>query len=97
MAHVEKIDDVLGMDVEGRTLRAVLKDLLSMVLLQGEQFNGKRPWGDSGWEWDIYRAMVVNGFINGTVDEDGDIYDIDNTKGDELLMMCVDRLFDRRN
>lgn len=88
------IKDVLKMDVEGTSLRVMLKDLLTMVLLQGEEFSGKRPWGDSGWEFDIYRAMVLNGFIKGAVDEYGDIYNYSLAEGDELLMRCVEEIFD---
>lgn len=88
------IKDVLKMDVEGTSLRVMLKDLLTMVLLQGEQFDGKRPWGDSGWEFDIYRAMVLNGFIKGTVDEYGDIYNYSVAECDELILRCVEEIFD---
>lgn len=95
MAHVEKIEDVLDMDVGGRPFRAMLKDLLTMVLLQGEEFDGKRPWGDSGWEWDIYNAMVVNGFVRGVVDEYGDVDGVDITECDELIMRCVEEIFDK--
>ena len=53
------------------SVREWLCDLLLTVWSEGESFSGKRPWGNSGWEYDIYTPLVKAGFIKGTIDEDG--------------------------
>lgn len=60
------------------SVREWLCDLLLTVWNEGESFSGKRPWGNSGWEYDIYTPLVKAGFIDGTVDEDGfaDVKDV---------------------
>ena len=38
---------------------------------KGEGFSGKRPFGNSGWEYDIYRPLISGGFIPGKLDGEG--------------------------
>lgn len=94
MAYIEDINDVLNMDVDGTPLRKMLKDLLTMVIMQGESFDSKRPWGDGGWEFDIYLAMVQNGFVDGKI-EDFMLWEVDTTKCDEILIRCIEEIFDK--
>lgn len=34
--------------------------LLVQLWDQGEGFSGKRPFGDSGWEWELHDAIGVD-------------------------------------
>lgn len=45
----------------------------SMIELwnEGEGFSGKRPFGDSGWEYQIAKSLIVAGIVEGELDEDG--------------------------
>ena len=52
-------------DAEATTIREYLKALLEAVWSEGEGFSGKRPFGNSSWEYDLYRALVKGGSING--------------------------------
>jgi hypothetical protein len=45
--------------------------LLMSVWDQGECFSGKRPFGNSGWEQDVYDPLVRAGFIAGTIGQNG--------------------------
>lgn len=53
------------------TVRQWLRELLMLVWIEDESFDGRRPWGNSGWENDIYRPLVKAGFIAGAVHESG--------------------------
>lgn len=55
------------------TVREWLCKLLTAVWSEQECFNSKRPWGNSGWEYDVIIPLAKAGFINlGAADEDGD-------------------------
>ncbi len=45
--------------------------LLTELWREGECFNGKRPFGNSGWEWDLYKPLVKAGVVKGALDEEG--------------------------
>lgn len=59
--------DDLGCDL---TARQYLKELLLTLLSEGESFNGKRPFGNSGWKSDLAIPLILAGAISGTI-EDG--------------------------
>lgn len=50
-------------DADALTVRDYLKELLASVLIQGESFSGKRPFGNSGWEYDILDPLAAAGHI----------------------------------
>lgn len=53
-------------------VRGYLQALLLMVWAEGEGFSGKRPFGESGWEYDLYIPLAKAGLVEGLVmDEDG--------------------------
>lgn len=56
-------------DAGASTIREYLGALLSAVWSEGESFSGKRPFGNSGWEYELYAALVTAGALKG--DEDG--------------------------
>lgn len=74
------------------TIRDYLCNLLSTLWKEKERFSGKRPFGNSGWECDLYAALVSNGFIFGELDEDGYLDYVDEESADkfvhELIMVC---------
>lgn len=53
------------------SVREYLRTLLIHLWDQGDSFSGKRPFGNNGWEHDLYAPLVKAGFIAGVVDEDG--------------------------
>ena len=60
------------------TVRGYLKALLTTLWEEGEGFSGKRPFGNSGWDDDLAKALVKQKIIKGrilTEMEDGEIID----------------------
>lgn len=58
-------------DLGTTTVREYFKSLLSSLWNEGEGFSGKRPFGNSGWEYDLLRAACLFDSKYGTVNEDG--------------------------
>ena len=48
-------------DANADTVRDYLVALLLEVWSEGEGFSGKRPFGNSGWEYDLYEAVWALG------------------------------------
>ena len=98
-AHTDRLDSVLESwidrhDIGDRPilLRHYLVLLLRQLWIEGEGFSGKRPFGNSGWKFDVYTSLVKNGHIVGTLDEDGDLATFDRHEADVLIRSCINRL-----
>jgi len=64
-----------GNDADAATIREYLIKLLEGMWKEREDFNGKRPFGNSGWHYDLYKALGQNDLIQVTFDEDGFLED----------------------
>lgn len=53
-----------------RTIRSYFKAQLSALWEQGESFDGKRPFGNSGWEGALAGVLIQHHCIPGTIDEE---------------------------
>lgn len=75
-------------DAKAATVKDFLKALLIRLWEEGEGFSGKRPFGNSGWEYPLYLALVKNKLVKGeysTYNDGETSYDEeDNTSYDEL-------------
>lgn len=59
-------------DLDGEiTIRQYLKQLLLTLWAEQEGFSGKRPFGNSGWDFDLYAPLIKAGAIKGVLDSDG--------------------------
>lgn len=47
------------------TIRDFFKELLTTLFKEGEGFSGKRPFGNSGWDYDLCVCLAQNGIIDG--------------------------------
>ena len=47
---------------DSETIRQYLYQLLRSVWRENEEFSGKRPFGNSGWQYDVYKALVNGGY-----------------------------------
>jgi len=60
---------------------ATIGDYFILLLLnlweEGESFSGKRPFGNSGWEYELYKPLLKAGVIEGSIDECGDVEGVD--------------------
>jgi len=76
-------------DAGASSIRGYLKALLERLLIKGNEFSGKRPFGNSGWEYDLYAPMVATGFVTGKLDGNGDVEDVDEAFALKLLLGAV--------
>ena len=81
-------------DANAETIGEYLIKLLLTLWERGESFSGKRPFGNSGWEHDLYYALVKNNHIKGKIDDEyGDLIDYDRAEGDKIIFECIRSLY----
>jgi hypothetical protein len=82
-------------DSDATTIRGYLCALAAAVWNEGEGFSGKRPFGNSGWDSDLYLALVKADLIEGVLDEDGYLEDADWDQGRDLINEAIKALADQ--
>ena len=92
----EELDRGLGLTFDsdagdGLTVRQYLRELLLTLWLEGEGFDGKRPFGNSSWEFDVYRPLLVAGMVTGKLDRDGFIESVNYAEVDALVLAMIRR------
>lgn len=78
-------------DADAPTVRDYLIELLRTAWEQGEDFC-KRPFGNSGWQYEIYAPMVKAGLIPGDLDADGYVENVDTRAADALMDKAIQAL-----
>lgn len=71
------------------TIRGYLKALLRQVWREGECFSGKRPFGDSGWQTDIYAALVSAEVLPNRAPEGADWIEVDERAADAIIDAAI--------
>lgn len=71
------------------TVRDYLHKLLDTLWFDGEEFSGKRPFGNSGWDYELYTPLVKAKFIKGSLDSDGYIADIDDEQAAKFVFELI--------
>lgn len=79
-------------DANATSVHAYLKALLCQLWHEGEGFSGKRPFGNSGWEYDLYTPLVKAGIVKGKLDADGFIESIDDKTANHYIFTAIDAL-----
>jgi len=79
-------------DAGADTIRTYLVALLAELWKHGEGFGGKRPFGNSGWEYELYEALARQGYITSTFDEDGYLDDVDTRTGNQLVAAAIEHM-----
>ena len=82
-------------DACATTVRDYLKALLLELWKEREGFSGKRPFGNSGWQFDLYKALIVAGAVPGKLDEDGFVQELDDTArrmADDFIGYAIARM-----
>jgi hypothetical protein len=99
--RLEKLRNALNCELvfDGNkiTVSVYLWKLLQTLWDEKECFSGKRPFGDSGWERDIYKALINGGFVCGTIDEWGCLDDVDQKAADALVEELIGFVFSCAN
>lgn len=73
------------------TIRQWLGELLSRVWIEKDEFSGKRAFGNSDWEYEIYNVLIQEGVVAGMVGVFGDI-EISFTerdKADKIILQLI--------
>ena len=76
-------------DAGADTVRGYLAELLRVLWREDEGFSGKRPFGNSGWQWEVYRALADGGAIESTRDRWGGDVDLDTRAADVLIDAAI--------
>lgn len=76
-------------DAEAATVGDYLTALLSDLWRWGEDFNCKRPFGNSSWQYELYEALVRGSLIEGVFDEDGYLESVASESGDRLIQAAI--------
>lgn len=74
---------------ENKSIRNYLFTLLDTLWKEGEGFSGKRPFGNSGREYDLYRPLIQHGFIAGSLDSDGDVLSCDRSEANAFVSKLI--------
>lgn len=74
------------------TIRDYLIRLLSDVWKEEEGFDGKRPFGNSGWTYDLITPLLRAGLVEGKLDADGYIDTIDDAAAEKLIADTIEYL-----
>lgn len=77
----------------GLTIKAYLKALLLKLWEERDAFSGKRPFGSSNWNCDLYAALVRGGYISGSFDEFGYLDACDSDAGDLCIAGLIELIF----
>lgn len=87
------LDTPMGRNgADAATVRDYLVKLLYDLWHQGMEFDTKRPFGNSGWHYEVFRALVEAGHITGQFDEGGCLEDCDDERGDDLIRSAIKSL-----
>lgn len=62
-----------------------------------ESFSGKRPMGNSGWQYDVYTKLIKAGLVKGKLDDDGYIEEVDIAQADKLICEAFTKLLQEAN
>lgn len=92
LLHLEINDPDSGAQTVGQFLGL----LLSTLWLQTELFSGKRPFGNSDWQYTVYKAMGKAGIAEIVFDEDGYIENFTNEaqiSADELILQSIKLMY----
>jgi hypothetical protein len=93
---------VLALPVEndndpGYTIKTYLYELLAVLWREQADFSGKRPFGNSGWEYDLYVPLIKAKMVTGELDEDGFIETIDSDSANRIIDNAIYYVFHGQN
>ena len=72
------------------TIGGYLCELLITLLNKRESFNGKRPFGNSGWENYLLEAMAKGGFVEATFDSEGYLDQVSKEEEEKAFILIND-------
>lgn len=95
-----KTKDVLNVpmqpnDADAATIGDYLVKLLVTLWQEGEDFSGKRPFGNSYWEDEIYIALAKSGVIpcEWYEEENLELKDLDYNLANKIIHCAIESLY----
>lgn len=76
--------------LDGLTGREYLEELLMTLWEEKERFSGKRPFGNSAWDYDVAASLIETFPDLGQLDADGDVNEVD----DDLVNLYVKEIIE---
>lgn len=94
----QKYEDILNTvipdsDCGDVSIRQYLHALLKNLWRRGESFSGKHPFGNSGWEYDLYKGLIIHNPSLGELDEDGYVDKVEVHECDQIIFELIDYIF----
>lgn len=82
-------------DADATTIGDYLVKLLATLWIEGESFSAKRPFGNSGWEDEIYSALAKAGVIpcEWHDEEILELKDCDYNLANKLIRYAIESLY----
>jgi hypothetical protein len=81
-------------DFDDISIREYLHKLLEELWEKQDSFNGKRPFGNSGWNLDLIYSLIACGYIPGKFDPDWEDCRIDDSReADRLVKELIQYVF----
>ena len=77
-------------DAGASTVGQYLLKLAAVMWRDGECADGKRPFGNSGWEWEIFTSLAEAGLIESTRDRYGDMDITDRPAAEALVTQALE-------
>ena len=93
-------DEILSLPITNsdagdvKNIKGYLHALMHTLWSEGEGFNGKRPFGNGGWEYDLYLPLVKAGVVEGEVDSCGYLDSFDTKMADAMVFKLIGHCFE---
>jgi len=84
-------------DAKAKTIGDYLITLLATVWEEEEGFSGKRPFGNSGWKFEVYVALIKAKVVEGVLDEDGCVDSMDKANQKKADSLIEDAIWNMQN
>ena len=75
------------------TVRDYLRKLLERLWIEQEGFSGKRPFGNSGWDYELFAPLIKSGHISGMLDSYGYVEDVNYNQANEFVKQLILEVF----
>lgn len=79
-------------DSGAHSIREYLTKLLLMLWRERDGFSGKRPFGNSNWDWDLYLPLVQASLVSGEITAEGDLVGFDEAAADAAIESAIKAL-----
>lgn len=78
-------------DANAETVAEFLGAILTALWVEGECFSGKRPLGNSDWQWQVHMSLAKAGFVDTIINkwDEEDISDSDLDALDDLIIQAI--------